>query len=228
MNLKYLQNNKKTYMKLNLALMLILLFISSGVFCQDSLNNFDYGKVENYKYSNSFFNYEITLPVDWIVQTKEQTEELAKTGKELLAGDDAKMKAVIKASEVNSAFLLTAFQYETGAPVDYNASISILSENIKNYPGIKNGSDYLFQAKRLMEQSQFKYDHLDKEFDKKVINGVVFYTMNARIKYMGQNIKQVYYSTILNGFSLNIIISFVDKKQKKELFKSIDSITFVK
>lgn len=211
-------------MRTNITITVFFTFVTLFVYCQEKSIDFDYGVVENNKYINSFFNMEMTIPTDWVVQTKEQTEELAETGKQLVAGDDAKMKAVMKVSEINSAFLLSVFQYEKGSAVEYNPGISLIAENIKNYPGIKNGSDYLFQARRVMEQSQFKYDHLDKEFKKEVINGTLFYTMNARMKYMGLNIKQVYYSTVSNGFSISAIISFTDKKQKKELLKSINSM----
>jgi hypothetical protein len=112
------------------------------------------------------FECEITLPKDWIIQTKEQLENLAKTGKALIAGDDANMNAVVKASEVNVANLLAVYQFERGSAVEYNPSIMLVAENVKNFPGIKNGSDYLFQARKMLGQSQIKYDHLDEQFGK--------------------------------------------------------------
>ena len=45
---------------------------------------------------------------------------------------------------------------------------------------------------------------------------------------MGLNIKQVYYSTIQNGFSMSTIISFINDEQKNELEKVINSMTFNK
>ncbi|HEX8549877.1 MAG TPA: hypothetical protein VF691_23145 [Cytophagaceae bacterium] len=193
------------------------LFLSAiaSCFAQDKANDFDYGRVENNKYTNAFFKCEVTIPTDWIVQTKEQTEAMSKVGKAMVAGADSTMKAVLKASEINSANLLVAFQHEVGSAVDYNPSFSIITENIKNLPGIKSGKEYLFLARRLMEQSQMKYNHLDKEFTKEVINGTDFYTMNTQIKYVGLDIKQIYYSTVRNGFSFNIIISFINNQQKK-------------
>ena len=162
-------------------------------------DNFDYGRVENGIYLNDYFNFQIILPANWIVQSKEQTEHIVDTGKKLMAGDDDNMKAMLAASEINSANLLAAFQYEVGTSVEYNPNIMLVAENIRNAPGVKNGSDYLFQARRIIENSQFKYDYLSTEFEKETIGGAEFYKMYARLNYMGLEIKQIYYSTILRN-----------------------------
>jgi hypothetical protein len=164
--------------------------------------------------------------LNWLVQSKEQTEHIANRGKKLIAGDDDNMKAVIAASEINIANLLAAFQYEVGSAVEFNPSIMLVAENIKNAPGVKKGSDYLFQAKRILENAQFKYDYLSKEFENEAIGGAEFYKMYARLNHMGLEIKQIYYSTILNKFSFNVIISYVSDKQKKELIKAINTMKF--
>lgn len=207
-----------------ILLTLLLVSCNNKGLAQD----FDYGRIENNKYYNSFFNLEMTIPTDWIVQSKEQTENLTKKGADLMAGDDKNLKAVIKASDVNSAYLLTVFQYEVGVAVDYNPSFMLISENLKNTPGIKNGGDYLFHVRKMLKQSQVQYNYFDENFIKETINGQDFFLMNASLEYMGIKIKQVYYSTIINGFSFGIIISYVSKEQKQELDSIINSMKFRK
>lgn len=207
-------------------ILLTLLFVS----CNNKglTQDFDYGRIENNKYYNPFFNLEMIIPTGWIVQSKEQTENLTKKGADLVAGDDKNLKAVIKASDVNTAYLLTIFKYEVGSAVDYNPGFILLSENLKNSPGIKTGSDYLFQVRKMLKQSQIQYDYIDENFGKETVNGQDFFLMNASIDYMGLQIKQVYYSTIINGFSFGIIISYVSKEQKQELDNVINSMKFRK
>ena len=200
--------------------------IATSCKTQDKPADFDYGRVENNHYVNHFFECEITLPEDWVIQTKEQVENLSKTGKDLIAGDDANMKAVVKASEVNVANLLAVYQFEVGSSVEYNPSIMLIAENVKNSPGIKNGSDYLFQARKMLGQSQIKYDHLDEQFAKEAINGTDFYKMNAEIHLRDLDIKQIYYSTVLKRFTFNMIISFINDQQKQDLLKAINSTKF--
>ncbi|MCH7774894.1 MAG: hypothetical protein IH784_10910 [Bacteroidetes bacterium] len=223
-----MRNKQNMTMKINLLGILFLTIITIGCNSHDKPKDFDYGRVENSKYINSFFDFEITLPPDWVIQNKEQTENLAEVGKDLVAGDDKNMKAILKASEINSATLLAVFQYEVGAAVEYNPKFMIVAENLKNAPGIKTGSDYLFHSRKLLKQSQIQYDYIDDEFKKEVINNQEFYLMNLSINYMGLNIKQVYYSTIQNGFSMSTIISFINDEQKNELEKVINSMTFNK
>jgi hypothetical protein len=191
-------------------------------------DNFDYGHVENGKYVNDYFDCNIKLPEAWVVQSKEQTENLANTGRKLVVGDDDKMQAALKASEINTANLLAVFQYELGSAVEYNPNIMIVAESVKNAPGIKNGSDYLFQAKRVIQQGQFKYDYLSETFENEKINGTEFYKMDAQLNYMGLEIKQIYYSTVLKGFSFNLIISYNSEEQKEILLTSINSMIFKK
>ncbi len=209
------------------ALILLIIILSNSIANSQS-DNFDYGRVENGVYQNAYFGFTIQLPVDWVVQSREQTENLASTGKKLVAGDDENLKAVMKASEVNIANLLAVFQYELGSPVEYNPNVMIVAENIKNVPGIKKGSDYLFQARRLLQQGQFKYDYLSETFDNEKINGTEFYKMDAHLNYAGLEIKQMYYSTVLKGFSFNVIVSYVSDEQKKILLESLNSISVKK
>jgi hypothetical protein len=203
---------------------LVLIIFSS---CENNQpSDFDYGKVKNNIYSNSFFNCEIKLPVNWTVLTSEQTEAMANRGKQLISGDNQNMKAVIKASEINTANLLSVFKYEVGAPVDYNPNLSMVAENIKDFPAIKNGKDYLFHVRKILNQSQLKYDYLDDDFREERIGGLDFYLMNTRLNYLGKTINQIYFSTIIKKFTFNIIISFTDSKQKDELMQTVNSIKF--
>ncbi|TAJ11686.1 hypothetical protein DMA11_15965 [Marinilabiliaceae bacterium JC017] len=199
---------------------------TSGCFTNNKPKQFDYGHVENHKYTNSFFDFEMTLPADWVVQSKEQTENLTKMGKELVAGDDQNMKALLDASDINTANLLTVFKYEVGSAVEYNPNLALVAENLKNAPGIKTGGDYLFQSRKLLNQSQIQYDYIDEEFKKEVINNQEYYLMNASINFMGLTIKQKYYTRVKDGFCFAAIISYVDDEQKEELENILNSMSF--
>jgi hypothetical protein len=48
------------------------------------------------------------------------------------------------------------------------------------------------------------------------------------LNYMGLEIKQIYYSTVLKGFSFNVIVSYISDEQKEILLKSINSMSFKK
>jgi hypothetical protein len=208
------------------AILILVLF--SNCASKGKPDNFVYGSVNDNIYSNEYFKCKMKLPENWIIQSQEQTEQIADMGKNLVAGDDKTLESALNASEINTANLLAVFQYEVGAAVEFNPNILIVAENVTNAPGIKNGSDYLFQSRRLLKQGQFQYDYLSEDFESEMINGTEFHKMDAHINYAGMEIKQVYYSTISNGFSFNVIVSYINDEQKKVLLESINSILFEK
>lgn len=120
-------------------------------------DNFDFGKTENGSYKNDYFDMKVLFNPNWIVQDKQEMNNLAKIGNDLVFGDDENLKSMVKASQVNTAYLLAVFKHEVGAAVEYNPSFMIVAENTKNFPGIKNGEDYLFHAKNLLKQTQIPY-----------------------------------------------------------------------
>jgi flagellar biosynthesis regulator FlaF len=189
-------------------------------------NNFDYGLVESNQYTNEFFGCSIDLPADWVVQSREQMEKLQNLGKEMIAGEDKKFKKELKVSDIRSANLLTVFKFELGSTVEFNPNISIVAENVKFSPGIKSGADYLNHSRKLLEQSQFKYDSISTNFDRVNFSGKVFSRMYTSVNYKGIPITQEYYSAIISGFSFNLVISYSDEEQKKELEGILGTLRF--
>jgi hypothetical protein len=193
---------------------------------QGKPDDFDYGKVEKDKYTNTYFQMEMDIPKGWTVQSKEQLEDISKKGIDLTAGDNKEMKAALKASEINSANLLAVFKHEVGSALEFNPNFMVVAENLKSAPSIKNGGDYLTQTRKLLEQSQMKYDSISETYEKTTIGGQEFYVMSAHISYMEMSISQVYYSTIRNGFCLSAIISYSGEEQKAELEQAVRSMKF--
>ena len=222
MRLNLFQMKTKNILSIFLLGSLFISCLTSG-----KPDNFDYGHIENGKYVNSFFKFEIALPDGWIVQSQEQMDNRTKRGADLITGDDKTKNALIKAASINLANLLSVYQYEVGAPVDFNSNISIVAENINQSPGIKTGSDYLFHARKYLKESPLGIEHIDENFNKEIIGGIEFYKMKYFMNINHIKINQIYYSTISNGFSLSFIITFSDEVQQQELLKSVNSLNFL-
>ncbi len=186
-------------------------------------DNFDLGTTENGQYKNKYFNMEVTFNPDWIVQDKQQMNDILKTGNDIISGDDKNLKSAIKAGMVNTAYLLTIFKHEAGAPVTFNPSFTLLAENTKNAPGIKRGKDYLYHVRNLLEQSQITY-FFDKEVFERKIGSTTFYVMESKVDVMDKTITQEYMTKVTKGFSLSIIISYMTSEEKEELYAVIKNI----
>lgn len=206
----------KTYFIGLLFLMAILADCSYG-----KSKNFDYGKVENGKYVNSYFGMEMSIPENWIVMSQENFDEAAKLGEKLITGDDKRLQAAVKVSEVRTANLLLVSEKEYGSA--NNISISIVSENIKLFSGlIKNGNDYLAQAAKLLEQSQLQYK-VDYNFTTEIINNQEFSVMNG---IMFDSIYQKIYVILKNDFAITFTITYFDDEQKEFLENVMNTVKF--
>lgn len=208
----------------SIIIIMVLNFSGCNKQQKETRTIFDYGKIVNNVYTNSFFGMKLQLPENWVAQTQEQTEAIMEMGKNLVAGDNKEMKTQIEASEVKTANLLALFEHEIGAPVDFNANMMVIAENIKASPGIRSGKDYLFQARKMLQMSQFQYDYMSEEFEYEDINGTDFYKLHTISNFASMEIKQTYYSTVIKNFSINIIISYLTKEQHDILLQSIHSL----
>jgi len=188
--------------------------------------NFDYGKVVDHTYSNEYFGMSIDLPVEWYVQTQAELEDMAKAGAELL-GDDMVTKAKLKASEVNTANLLSVFEFDPKTNVgNFNSNLIIIAENIAMAVGVNSGEDYLKATKKILQQTQLNYSFGDDSTGTKTFGGQEFAYMEAVLNHQGVEVKQRYYSTVSNDFSFNVIISYMDEEQKESLIDILESIDF--
>lgn len=187
---------------------------------------FDEGHVEGSQYKNDYFQFTMDLPQEWVLQDKAQTSALMDKGMEHLANDEDQKERLQKAVEVVTANLVTLFRYEMGAPVPFNPSFMVLAENVRALPGVKKGSDYLFHARELMEASALDYSFVGA-LPGEMVGGVGFDGIQMILNANGTEIYQDYYSTIMNGFALSIIMTYVDSATTDRLHDILGGIRFV-
>ncbi len=185
----------------------------------------DFGQFSETIYTHDFFGFKIEIPEDWVIQDKDSLERIANLGREMITGDDKNLEAVIKASELQVLNLLVAFKYPLGAPVDFNPSISIIAENVGNFPGITNGRDYLFHSKNLLQSSQMQVDFPGDPY-KENIGGLEFDIMKMNLIIGSQTINQLYCVTIQERYAFLIIQTYGKKKELKEIAAIIETSSF--
>lgn len=206
--------------------LLLLFIVLTTIACkteQKMPENFDYGSVENSVYTNDYFKMRVPFDESWDVQSEEERKEITELGKDLI--EDESLKRSVEASEINNASLFTAYKYEVGSTMDYNPSISIIAENINQFPHVKRGRDYLDEAQKVMEQMQLTY-RFDYEEKPRNIGGQSFDQLNVEVDYLGSTFRQQYMSTITKGFSLLIVISYDTDAQRDELEALVNTIIF--
>lgn len=214
-------------MKITRQLIIALCIFSSAltISCSDK-KAIDFGTFEAGTYSNTFFHLMIRIPDSWHVLDMESRLEIMKRGSEIFAGDNKSLKAAIKAADLQSINLLTAYEYPPGASVTTNPGIMLIAEKVKHAPGIKRGRDYHYHAKKLMKFSRMKVSY-PKEIYEKTIDGVSFDVMETKINMApGVIIWQRQYATIIKGYALMMALTYQDKSGLSQLEKIVDSLTF--
>lgn len=186
----------------------------------------DFGTIENSTYKNNYFGFSIKIPTGWSVQDEEMRQKIMDTGRKMVAGDDKNLNAAIKASEMQTLNLLTVFKYEVGSPVEFNPSIACLAEKIHHMPGIKRGKDYHFHTRRILENNQNITVSFPKEIYTKEVDGINFDIMTLEMPFGSKTVKQKQYATVMKGYALLIIVSFLSSEEEAELEKVLESIRF--
>jgi hypothetical protein len=206
--------------------LVLLLALLAG--CEKKASDeIDFGTVTNSVYHNNYFSFNVPFPKDWSPQDQSEQQRLAKLGGKLISGDDKNLQAEMKMGELRTVNLFAVFEHPPGSPVDFNPSILSVAENVRHAPGIKRGSDYHFQAKKVLQSGQ-----LDISFPKDIytqkLGGVDFDVMEAHIRARGIVVKQKYYATIMKGYALCLVTSFVSDEQDAALQKVLSNVTFDK
>lgn len=213
----------KTSFKL-LTLFLAVTLVACNNKPIEEIEGFDYGTVKDNEYTNKFFNIKVSVPQGWKVQSQEQNKALMAEGAEMAAGDNAGLKKALKASEVNSASLLTVFQFDVASTQGYNPNFLMVADNLAKAPMIKTAKDYLDQTKTLMKSSQMPIKTMSDSYEKRTVNGIDFTTMDITMDINGTEVYQKYMCTVKDGFAIGFIYSYVDQNQKSALEKVVSSI----
>lgn len=199
----------------NLALILFTFFcIVSCQKKQPEEIKFDPGTMTGNIYKSKFFNFQITIPEGWDIQSKEQVKEILEAGKDAI--NNEKITKLAESAEINTANLFTVYKYEVESATGFNPGIAVLAENLRS-SGIETGAEYLVQAKRMLESTGIAYTFPDRELKYKLLNGDGYSIMDLNFNYQGFLINQTYMATVKNNYVLLYIFTYSSPEERKEL-----------
>lgn len=211
----------------SIALTLFALLLTG---CGDGSNQavvaeIGYGELADNAYTNDYFGVTVPVPEDWHAQDRKAIEEMEKAGGDVIAGDDASLRASMEAAEQNTLTLLSVFEQPMGAPVDFNPSVNIIAEKVSQFPGIKTGDDYIFHSKKLLEQAAIPYTFPKPNYDEEV-GGTTFRVLECKARMQGMDLTQRFYATRIKDYMFVIVVSHIDDAQAKSLNDILAGVTF--
>ncbi|MBP1839313.1 hypothetical protein [Formosa algae] len=196
--------------------------------CKEEQKNlpedFDFGEVKDHTYTNSYFGLSFDYPKDWSQQSKHDIKAITDKGEKYLARENTKMGSILKVSQINTAYLFSLFKYPLKSTQDYNASLSVIAENIAGSPDVKRGRDYLFNSKELLKQTPAQYQ-FEEQLDTENLGGETFDILKAKATYGPYKVQQEFYCIVRYGFSLSFILSYTNDEEKAVLHDILDTVT---
>ncbi|MDP3740646.1 MAG: hypothetical protein Q8R02_24885 [Hyphomonadaceae bacterium] len=175
-------------------------------------------------YFNKPFGVTVTAPDGWFVMDTEQTGKLMDAGKEIItAGQDVRTKAAMEMSVKRTDNIFSFFKYAPGAPVDDNAAIMSIAEDVGMLPGIASGKDYFFHAKRMLDQTNTEYKVIG-DYQLRKIGGRDFDEMDIKMISMGVEVSMRYFAAKRGDDVVLFIQTYRSESDLPELDKILDSI----
>ncbi len=212
--------SKKKMGLLSVVMMLILVLATA---CGGKDKEVSLGTTASGSYTNDYFGVSLSFPKEWKFEDAVGMNDLMEAGKEVVTGDDEKKKAQMELGQAKTLNLLMASKFPLGG-TEAGPSILIISEKVSLLQGVKSGEDYLESSKKLMTETEIPYEFKDITTAK--IGGKDMHTMQTTINAGEIVLTQNYYSTIIDGYAFNIILTSVDDASKAETDKILKSITF--
>ena len=205
---------------------LLLIITLTTASCKREKNipeGFDYGTVKESAYYNDFFDFKLDFPEGWHVLDQSQQNQLMNQSVDLIADEDS--KKALDASLINVANLFTAFEKPIGTTIDFNPSILINAENLKNFPGDPTVEAYMVKAMEFMDQTGMDYKIISEQREVS-IDGQKFLNTEIQNTIQGNTINQINYVTVKNGFAINMFLSYIEAEDKDVLQEVITSMKF--
>ncbi|MNN05707.1 hypothetical protein D3C81_1184750 [compost metagenome] len=209
--------------KMGLLTVILVLTMALVTACGGTKKEVSLGTTSNGSYTNDYFGVSLSFPNEWTFQDEESREKLMEASAKIIAGDDESKKKQLDLASMKTLNLLVASQY----PLDsgqLGPSVVIVAEKVSLLQGVKNGKDYLEASKKFMIESQLPYDYKDITTTK--VGGKDMDMMQVTIENGDMVITQDYYSSIIDGYAFNIIITYADDAMKAETDKIVQSVSF--
>jgi hypothetical protein len=162
-------------------------------------------------------------PAGWYLLSEEMQKAIADQGAQVAAAGSA-AEGAIEAGMARSTQIFGVFKHEPGAPVEFNPNVLAMAENVAIAPGVKTGSDYFYQFKKIAASMNVGYEFKEESAVK--IGGRDFARLDLTMTVAGQTAEQSYYAARDGDEMIVFIQSYRSEADRAETDAVIKSIKF--
>jgi len=175
----------------------------------------DFGVVKDSVYRNDYFGFQLTVPAGWHLPPREENEQMMQQGGKLIAGDDRTMKAQLKAAELDTVPLLSAFEQPPGSPIPFNSNLICMAERLPKGVVLKDAAEYLRHTKDILQKGAMDIRVVGEKANES-LNGVPCATMETITTLGPMKVRQKYHAVLSKGYALGFIVTAKDGDTEKE------------
>lgn len=210
--------------KRSLLMILMVAVLALSAAACGSKKEVSLGAVENNRYQNDYFGLRVDIPKDWKVADAKAFEQVTNAGKDVIAGDDSKMKKQLDLAEERVLNLLLTSKLPLNQSDALNPNVVCTAEKLSFLQNVKDGEGYLKSSQKLMKNANLPYEFGDITTEK--VGGKEFSVMPAKLDAgNGIVVSQKYYSRVMDGYALNFIQTYFDDATKAEVDQVLKSVT---
>ena len=163
-------------------------------------------------------------PKNWFALSEEMQNAIVDQGAKVASGGNSAVEGAVEAGMARTTQIFGVFKHEPGSPVEFNPNVLAIAENVKIAPGVKTGSDYFYQFRKLAAQTNVQYDFKEETAVK--IGGKEFTRLDLTMTVAGQSADQSYYAARMGDEMILFIQSYKSDADRAETDAVIRSIKF--
>ncbi|PKM65427.1 MAG: hypothetical protein CVU95_15310 [Firmicutes bacterium HGW-Firmicutes-2] len=173
------------------------------------------GGIVEGQYENYFFDLELALPESWVILSEAEMTRLMQTGEDIASESDT----TFDLTDLEILNLLGVFKYPFDKVVAMNPNLYITAERLDEMKNIESNEAYLEKARASIE-------HLgetivfEETMETVNIQEKLFTRSQATIDLGYMVIYQVHYVTLIRGYALSIIATYMEQED----FETIEII----
>ncbi len=162
----------------------------------------------------------VTAPEGWYVADEALMGKVMGVGLDIVTSDmERGTKAAMKAGVQRVGTVFFFLERAPGTPGDPPGSVMSVAEDVSMLPGIKRGTDYFFNMRRTLEQTQIQTEISDT-YEQRMIGGQLFDRMDVTMHMSGMTIMQRHFA-VRHG---DRMVLFAESYQTPEQLAALDAV----
>ena len=214
-----------------LLLLALLLLLGTGC-SKKPTGPPDAGGLANGVYTNTFFNFKMTLPTRWYSLTKKGLAAKEAWSEEVFrsqqGGQPQSPAATPPAAPERTSYnLFMVSQLQPDTTGTFNPSLSCVAERVAHLSQPITAADFLARIKTILSESRSFTASFTGEPDVVALGGQNFSHLRANLTVGPMVITQEYYALAANGYILALVKSYQTQEQGAILEESLRSLRFL-